>query len=125
MFLLLLMLACWAPLQAVAGENRAITISLRPRNYTPPVDPRDDPNFHCGLDKAVDPQRLLAEMNSAFLLTMEMLKTGCSRGEEKERERQIDFLRQKTLAVELLIKKDVFQEKRRRWRWRGVDGELI
>ena len=68
---------------------------------------------------------MLLSTTIPFLLTMEMLKTGCSRGEEKERERQIDFLRQKTLAVELLIKKDVFQEKRRRWRWRGVDGELI
>ena len=37
---------------------------LKPRGF---INPRDKPDFFCGLDKAVDAEKLLAELNSEFL----------------------------------------------------------
>ena len=47
-----------------AGQSE-ISIVLTPRNY---IHPRARDDFVCGLDKTVDPEKLLAELNSEYLL---------------------------------------------------------
>ena len=47
------------------GDTTYLNIVLRPRNY---FSPRDMDNFTCGIDKAVEPAKLLAELNSVYLL---------------------------------------------------------
>eukprot|EP00092_Neocalanus_flemingeri_P105116 GFUD01134694.1.p1 GENE.GFUD01134694.1~~GFUD01134694.1.p1 ORF type:complete len:638 (-),score=131.07 GFUD01134694.1:157-2007(-) len=49
----------------IAAKDTTIFINLYPRDY---IDPRTAEGFICGIDKKIDPQHLISELNSPFIL---------------------------------------------------------
>eukprot|EP00092_Neocalanus_flemingeri_P042140 GFUD01045954.1.p1 GENE.GFUD01045954.1~~GFUD01045954.1.p1 ORF type:complete len:625 (-),score=136.51 GFUD01045954.1:196-2010(-) len=69
-FKLFLLIPCWLLLLPlfipfIAAKDTTIFINLYPRDY---IDPRTAEGFICGIDKNIDPQHLISELNSPFIL---------------------------------------------------------
>eukprot|EP00092_Neocalanus_flemingeri_P059100 GFUD01070551.1.p1 GENE.GFUD01070551.1~~GFUD01070551.1.p1 ORF type:complete len:644 (-),score=135.53 GFUD01070551.1:260-2119(-) len=59
----LLLLPLFIPF--IVAKDTTIFINLLPRDY---IDPRTAEGFICGIDKKIDPQHLISELNSPFIL---------------------------------------------------------